>query len=367
MQRRTVLGTSVAVLAALAGCSETSEESENGTDDTDDGDGDELTIETFDYPEGVDEDGFDSNLASVQQDYLSEAESVTVTRESTFEMGDHESDPSVETAEIEGDQALLSTEQGGTAQEMWIDSMSEENPVLLRSDDGSNVRYLVSEHLHEIADDADGIAMLDAMVNAASFDATELDDSDDTPGVVFESAELTDEESLRDLEYFDEYDAFDASATVSTDGLVEYEYELEGATGDQMAVSTEAITVENLGETDLGEPEWLDEGLEDAVEMTIELTDDESAVALTMEAGETIPEGSFVHLHTDRSLDGILDQTVSEGETLYLYSDGEELRTAVDEEPETDSTFDSQHFFVDVRLETGAPAYEGEYMPFDAP
>ncbi|ELY59067.1 hypothetical protein [Natronolimnohabitans innermongolicus] len=374
MQRRAVLGTSAAVLAALAGCSETSEESENGADDGDgadegahNGDEEELTLETFDYPEGVSEDGFDSDLASVQEAYLSEAGSVTVTREQTFEMGGHGADPSVETAEIEGDQALLSTEQGGTALEIWVDSMSEEDPVLLRSDDGSNVRYLASEHLHEIVDDADGIAALDAMVNAASFDAAELDDDDDTPVVVFESAELTDEESLRDLEHFDEYDAFDARATVSTDALVEYEYELEGAAGDQMAESTETITVEDVGETDLGEPEWLDEGLDDAVEMTIELTDDESAIALTMEGGETIPEGSFVHLHADRSLDGILDQDVSEGETLYLYGDGEELRTAVDEEPETDSTFDDQHFFVSVHLETGALAYEGEHMTFGAP
>lgn len=373
-------------MAAIAGCNETSEQSDDGTENSDDGTGDsddgtedsdengesedeeELTLETFDYPDGVDESGFADYFPGVQDEYLSAAGSATVTREQRIDHARGSRSNAV-SAVIEGDRRLLSVDREWRSVAIWDDGSGSD--VLVRMSDGRDERYMIGELDRYIPDNSDGIDALEAIVPAGNFEATEVVADGDEPVAVFESDELVNESAFEDTEipefrHMGSFESFEASVSVTEAGVDRYECEVDGQIGDRPIGVSETVTFEDVGETVLEEPDWLESGSDRAVDMTLDMTDDGTAVVARLERGESIPAGSIVTLDTNEYLEGELDRELSPGQTLYLYKSDGELGTAIDERPDAESTFDDEHWFIGIRLRSGVTVYDGSYSAYES-
>lgn len=371
MQRRTILGSSVAVLAAMAGCSETSSDSddgaadttsngsdENGEDEEEQEQEEELTLETFAYPERVDQDGFSRGLASVHKDRLDEAGSFEVTR--TVEYAGRHSREEATTVAVDGDNLHFTEDDGFVTTNAWTDSVNGNSDVLVRNSNDIEERYLRMDQSRTL-EDIDGSEALNKLFDAALYEASELEERDEGPVVVFDVVDRLDTDALRDVNHMDRYDDVDVSIAVSESGIVGYEYEFEGERYDRSAKITGSVAIDDVGETTLDEPDWVDEGRDRALELSIEPAADDSAFALTIDRGEAIPTGAEINIYARNEFRGELDQEVAPGDTLYLYDDGGQLGMSVNSEPTVDSSIDTEFAHVYIRTETGLVVYEGQY------
>lgn len=381
MYRRTALTAAVSLVAVSAGCTsgdddrpsdsepEDSEDAQTDSAESDTGTEteteEELTLETFDYPEAVDRDGFRRNLAAVHADRLDTAGSFQLTRE-TETTGRYGTENEIIVTTVDGDTVHRTREGDGyLTTDQWTDPATDGSDVLVRSANDFDERYLKEERsrLEERAD-IDGADTIAALIDAAMFEASELDERDDTPVVVFEAVDVIDASALEDVERMDRYDDLAASIVVSEDGIVGYQWELEGEQFDNPRVVSESGTFDDVGESTLEEPDWVDEARERALELSIEPTADESSFAVTVERGEPIPAGAQIDLSVGRHLSGELDAEVTQGDTLYLYDDEGRLGTSVNSKPNGSPTLQTEHAYLYIRTSSGVTVYEGDYNAY---
>ncbi|WP_306056424.1 DUF7537 family lipoprotein [Natronococcus wangiae] len=299
MHRRTALTAGVSLLTIAAGCTsdgDTQSSDPDGTDDgepeSESGDEQELTLETFEYPESVDQDGFRRNLASVHEDRLAAAGSFQVVK--TFERSETFTTEEEITITGDGDDLLLETGDEHLTTTAWTDSANDGTDVLVRNSNGVDERYLIGNR-SQMAEDVDGSDTLGALIDAAMFKASELVERDGTSVVVFEAVDVIDVTALegaRSNSHMARYDELEASIVVSEAGVVGYRYELEGEGFDGPAVVTESATFDDVGETTLDEPDWVDEAEERALELSIEPAADGESFTVTVDQGEPIPAGA---------------------------------------------------------------------------
>lgn len=371
MYRRTALTAAVSLIAVSAGCTGSEDEqpsdSEPGDSDGNQTDGaesvneteEELTLETFEYPEAVNQDGFRRNLASVHADRLDEAGSFQLTRE--IERNGRFNSESEMTVTVDGDTVLRTHEEDGyLTTDMWFDPSTGRSDALVRSSNDFGERYQWDGQSRMDEDD-DGAETLSALIDAAMFEASELDERNDTPVVVFESVDVIDASKFEGVYHMSRYDELEASIVVSEGGVVGYQYELKGERGDGPTIVSESGTYDNIGETTLEEPEWVDEGRERALELSIEPAADESSFIVTVERGEPIPSGAQINFFAGTHLRGELDGEITREDTLYLYNDGGQLGTSVNSEPNSGSELQTDFADLSIRTESGLIVYEGKY------
>lgn len=372
MYRRTALTAAVSLVAVSAGCtgSEDEQPSDSEPEDADDNQTDdaesvneteeELTLETFEYPEAVDQDGFRRNLASVHADRLEEAGSFQLTRE-TETTRQHGSDDEKTVTTVNGDTIFHTHDEDGyLTTEKWSDLATGGGDVLVRSSNGFDERYR-TEDQSRLDADIDGSVTLGALLDAAMFEASELDERDGTPVVVFESVDVINASALESVQRMERYDDLEASIVVSEGGVVSYQWKLEGERFDRPRMIRESGTVEDVGEATLEEPDWVDEARERALELSIEPAADESSFVVTVERGDPIPSGAQIDFFAGTQLRGELDREITQEDTLYLYNDGGQLGTSVNSEPNSGSALQTDFADLHIRTESGLVVYEGGY------
>ncbi|WP_339104646.1 hypothetical protein [Haloterrigena salinisoli] len=274
--------------------------------------------------------------------------------------GRHDSENEATTT-VDGDTLHLTYDEDGfLSTDVWFDAETDGPTALVRSSNGSEERYR-REDRPQLRENADAADTLGALIDAAMFEATELDERDDTPVIVFESVDVIDASALESVQRMDRYDDLEASIAVSEAGVVGYQYELEGERFDEPMIVTESATFEDVGEATLEEPDWVDEGRERALELSIEPAADESSFIVTVERGEPIPSGAQINFFAGTHLRGELDGEITREDTLYLYNDGGQLGTSINSEPNSGSELQTDFADLGIRTESGLIVYEGKY------
>ncbi|RKD95723.1 DUF7537 family lipoprotein [Halopiger aswanensis] len=374
MKRLALILIFIAVLATAAGCAGVLEE-ETGASGEVDGGGDETIdpetngTDAADYPYETDDEGLAVGDLASRQAAIFDGESYVIETRETIESGDgaHEE---VTTLTVDGDRTLQKTQRGfePAPNETWLDSTTEETWIFAESSDerlvrrtsGSAERYrVVTDNWSYATDEQDVRDDLAAVLRVAGYERTAVEQADGETVVTYEGAEIS-----RDLERMypaDEYDAFNATITVSDDGMERYAYEFD-ATTDGV---TESIAVEttfaDVGETDLERPAWVDDGYEKAPATSISI--DEEAIAVALHSGDPLPENATVSLSMLEGTyyGGQLNESLEPGETLYLAVQDDGVVANVGTEPDAGEPIETEWVTISVRTEHGLVAYKDTY------
>lgn len=376
MKRLVLVLIAVTVLAATAGCAGVLEEEPTGSAEVDGG-GDETTDpeanerdETGDYPYSTDDGSLDvGELASRQATILDEKSYVVEQWELTAGGGGTyeesleltvDGETRMQKREVEYEPATEESVLGSSTDSTWLYRESV-NETLVRRADESDERYMVQEQLAPTTDEQHVRKEIRALLRSSEFERIDVDDAGDTTIATYRVTGMSNDfEHLYPLG--DEFDEFVATISVSDDGIEHYTYEVEVTA----AGATETVWVEttfsDVGETDLERPAWVDEGYEKAPEASISVTDGET-VAVTLDAGEPLPENSTVTLEVGPDYyRANLDEAFEPGETLYLAVQAEEeLLTSVGTEPDAGDAIDTTFLSVSLSTENGTVAYKGYY------
>lgn len=375
MKRLVLILISITVLVSIAGCAgvledgtsqgdidvgEAEKSAENGPNGTD---------ESIAYPAGTDERGFDAGELAAQQATIFDNGSYAVETRETVESGDGTYETGT-TLTVDGDRTLQKTERGfePAANETWADSTTEKTWIYAASPDerlvrrtiGVAERYrVVTAGWSYVTDERDIRDELAAVLQVSQYELTAIDDSDGETAVTYGGTAIS-----RDLERMypaDEYDEFNATITISDDGIERYAYEFD-ATTDGV---TESIAVEttfaDVGETDLERPAWVDDGYDRAPEASISIGDE--TVAVAFHSGEPLPENATVSLSTlgGTYYGGQLNESLEPGETLFLAVQDDAVVANVGAEPDAGEPIGTEWVTVSVRTENGLVAYKDTY------
>lgn len=326
MNRRYILTSAAALSLPLAGCSDSTpegsadpngsaDESDNGNSD-DSGsqtDGDESSpLDEFAYPEGADRDGVDGSvLFSNHESTLVEAGSLTYEADRTDVSNGHEFSRTQTNRFNANDISRELTEDGETEQH-W--SPAGEDVAYVRMESGFDQAFRVDEQASSTGEITGLNELRQYLPEVEWGEATEVVDTADGSGVVYESTGYSDRLD------FEEMEEFDATITVTESGYVgEFEYAQTMDHGGDIVEFDVASAVTAVGETTVEEPDWTDTAREEGVRFDVTLMDDGTAFRLELTNGNEVSSNARIRLNDEQGSAGSsLPRALSAGDVLFV-------------------------------------------------
>ncbi|RBI62358.1 hypothetical protein DMJ13_10825 [halophilic archaeon] len=191
-------------------------------------------------------------------------------------------------------------------------------------------------------------ALLQAAQWGEARNVVEVDDN--TYGVRFEATGIASQRHLRQVVYGDQFEDVTASLTVTESGhLSHVTFDITATKNGDEIQETATIEVENLGETTVKAPQWVETARQKGYQFTAQPTDNQKAIKLEMTNGEPLPSGTRVSLSSPGYDSKPLEQEVTVGDSLYLsFSPDGDLLIDFDGVPD-DATTLTDHTFVSLR------------------
>lgn len=356
--RRAVLAKGAAVSAILAGCSgnggsdtptatgtatDTATDSPTATPSptesptaTESPTPEPPTVEDFPYPDGASQSGIaPGTLYTTHRSAITDAGSATVAVEQSRSSGEFSSS-FTQTNAFSADGLSRTTERSEVTETLW--TPSGESAAYVRMDTGFEQRYRI-ENSAPRPQELLRLQAVEFLLGGASWTAaTEVVELGDEFGVVYDAADVADEERLlRATRSGGTVTEFAASITVTEAGYVrELSYDITTERDGETTQQAATVTTGSLGATSVPEPSWAGTAREDGVRFEASTTDDNRLVALEMVNGVDVPAQTSANLSSENSFAfGSLGQSVSVGDTLYLgISGGGELLAGVNQRPD---------------------------------
>jgi hypothetical protein len=324
------LASAAAISIPLAGCSgstsdnstapnASTEESSGG-----DGDGDDSapqtddtedagpTLDEFAYPNGADRDGVDgAALFSTHESTLVEAGSLTYEGDRTDVFNGDEFQQT-QTNKFDANDISRELTEGEETEQHW--SPAGEDVAYVRMESGFDQAYRVDNRAPPTGE-VTGLGEFRQYLSEVEWgEATEVVETADGFGVVYESIGYSDRLG------FGEMEEFDAAVTVTESGYVsELEYAQTMNQGGDTVEFDVASAVTSVGETTVEEPDWADTAREDGVRFDVALTDDGTAFRLELTNGNEVSSDARVRLRDDGgSASSSLPRALSVGDVLFV-------------------------------------------------
>jgi len=351
VSRRAVLGTGVALSVGLAGCTggdaqsdgaETGADTATATDtETQTETASETTEEPgptlaeFEYPDGAARDGIDAaSLFRTHESTVTGAGSVTAEVELTREF-ERFSETVSTTNRVGGNGVAQVSEGENLTESLW--SPSGEAAAYVEMASGFEQRYRIDNQAPSPNELARLGEFRNLLAGTAWSEAKTVVDAGEGYAAVYESTGIADENALLRLSFGEQVSEFEARVAVTQDGYVrEIDYDLGVERDGEETRRAALVTVGQVGQTTVQEPDWAETARENGVRFDMQVTSDSRAVELEMVNGSDLPADSRLALSDGRGRgERQLSEPVAAGDRLFVgLSDRGELLTAADGVPD---------------------------------
>lgn len=320
VDRRVLAALGLAVLLTTAGCSALPF---GGNDNplSDENPGVDTDVE---YPPGVTDAGVEnqSDLLSVHHNRLSAEGSFTLEHSQTVSEGDEVVQTQSRELKLNNRSALVVTQQDGeTTERAWSNGSQTVQEVSVQTEDGEKkTRPVVREGAFNVGPYMSERAVSSVVVG---FDYQTKATEELRGQTVFKltSTSTADENVLKDTYRASAIRNASSTLWVNSQGQIlkmDVTVDMLDQNGQRVTVE-DTYTVKNVGETTVGEPDWVTQAREDATKFSGELSDDQQYLEITHEGGEPL-DGALLQVYVaDNQLRTTTDLTISEGDTLYAY------------------------------------------------
>lgn len=298
---------------------------------------DENTGSTIDYPAGADEDGIDADtLTNQHSSELNSVDSYTSTYQAEF---DQEGENVVVTQRAQvtesGDRVHLRNTEPAMFTELWVDGQT------VTKMSGVTDRYYSQYDREASTTDIKNTETLRQLLHSGVFTDVSVEErEDDLTWFTYTATELS--TNAHHNVPGENIENYEATVVLTADGVVRevsMTYDAD-VSGQQMTVNIE-MTYEQFGETTVEEPDWLSTAESEATDLRTSVNSDTSTIELTHQGGTTVPAETTVVLVTSNShWSYTTEQSIEQGDTVYLYFDQNQDLQLSRTQPSADATRD---------------------------
>lgn len=334
-------------IVGLAGCSTNDGQPETDGDDVSqgqdaeaDGTGDEEspppeedipTLDEFEYPDGATQDGIDTGqLYSTHEATLTDAGSLTVTREQEHNHGGHEFSIA-ETNRFESNNISQEVVDGGDSEFIW--APANEDVAYVQMESGFEQGYRINNQPPR-TNRVTGLGEIDRILSETEWSEAktviELEDGDGF-AVTYDAIDHSEQIGFGEIEEFEATVAVTESAYIS--GL---EYNIIESEEGRTAERDMTTAVSAVGETTVEEPDWATMARDQGTRFSVSATDDQGVYELELIHGNEIPAGARISMRDRQGGEGRqLQQPLAVGDRLYVgLSETNDLLTSTEQVPD---------------------------------
>lgn len=359
-RRRFITGAVATASIVVAGCTDTeesidntdtenTEEAQSGSETGDNGEGDG----SEELPPGVTEESVNGEVVATT--HMEELRTRSAMYDFEFAI-DWWDAPQEDSGRVDGESVLI--EEKGTGEKRMI-QWSDGEQRYTKATDGDQTNYFVP-HNPVTPGHINQQRYVDIMLENLEYEFVEMQSHEETGDSVakIKASDLIEDgdiqwRGIRDVQ------EVESVAIVDQTGIVRA-LEVTATYGDDEETMEASYVVSAVDETTVGEPDWVAEAGETALEMAI--SDEESALAVTLKRGTRIREGATLNVVTGQHSEVLtVDGVVEKGDTLYLSEQGNEIGVQVNSEPASGNSLESP---VDLQIigQMNGLRYQVQYM-----